>query len=335
MSNVGWRIIKSLCIQIPGTKINKAERRIMLPNGGEISIRSADHPDSLRGESLDFVVLDECAFMQSSAWHEALRPSLSDRVGKAMFISTPAGRGWFWQLFQQAADGGEYERWQLPTSDNPYILDSEIEAAYKTLPERIFQQEYEAMFLDDAGGVFRNVRECATAVPLNKADGNRQYIGGVDVATMVDFTVVSVLDVESKEMVYMDRFNRVEYPVLEDRINAVYNKFNMTAIVVESNSIGRPVIDHMRQRGMTVLPFTTTSATKTAIIQKLQTAFEHGNITILNDRILVNELLAFEGKQMATHWKYAAPAGLHDDCVMSLAIAWDAVQANNEVKVLW
>jgi hypothetical protein len=59
-----------------------------------------------------------------------------------------------------------------------------------------------------------------------------------------------------------------------------------------------------------------------AIIQHLQSAFEHSSIKILNDPILIGELQAYEGQQLSSGWKYGAPEGLHDDCVMSLAIAW-------------
>lgn len=299
----------------------------MFPNGGEIAIRSADNPDSLRGEGLDLAVLDECAFMKESAWTEALRPALSDRKGKAIFISTPKGRNWFWRLYQQGVDGrNDTMSWQLPTTDNPFIDDTEIEAARRSLPERIFQQEYLAMFLEDAGGVFRRVMECATSEPIDKPEDGRQYVAGVDVAAQVDYTVVCVMDTTDKRLVYMDRFNRVEYPVLESRLAAVYDRFNLTTMVVESNSIGRPVIDHLRQRGLSIQEFNTTNATKTAVIQSLQSAFEHGEIKILNDPVLVGELQAFEGEQMATHWRYGAPDGMHDDTVMALAIAWDAIQ---------
>jgi len=90
-----------------GAEVRKVDRQIILPMGGEVTVRSADDPDSLRGEGLDFVVMDECAFMQENAWIEALRPALSDRQGRAMFISTPKGRNWFWRIWQRGLDDGE------------------------------------------------------------------------------------------------------------------------------------------------------------------------------------------------------------------------------------
>jgi hypothetical protein len=289
-------------------------------------VRSADNPDSLRGEGLDLAILDECAFMQESAWTEAIRPALSDRKGRAIFISTPKGRNWFWRLFQQGIAGdNNIMSWQLPTVDNPYIDPSEVEAARQSLPEIVYRQEFLAEFIEDSG-LFRRVMDAVHFDdPLTEPEEGRQYVAGVDVAAQVDFTVVTVLDTSSRKEVYKDRFNRVEYPVLEDRLAAVYERFKLQSMVIESNSIGRPVIDHMRTRGLQIQEFNTTKATKTAVIQQLQSAFEHGEIKILNDAVAIAELLAYEGRQMSGYWQYGAPEGTHDDCVMSLAIAWDAI----------
>ena len=149
VSEVGWRLIKRLARQVPGADVKQAERLIFFPNGGEIQVRSADNPDSLRGEGLDFVVMDECAFIHEDAWQEAIRPALSDRKGRAMFISTPKGQNWFYRLWLRCLDPtqDEWHGWQLPTAANPYIDPAEIEAARLGLPERIFRQEYLAEFL--------------------------------------------------------------------------------------------------------------------------------------------------------------------------------------------
>ena len=326
-SEVGWRPLRQIVRKIPNAEIRLADRMVILPGGGLVAIRSADNPDSLRGEGLDFVVMDECAFMQKEAWTEAIRPALSDRQGKALFISTPKGRNWFWENYQRGINGEEgWASWTFPTSTNPFIEKGEIEAARRDLPEIIFRQEYLAEFIESDGGVFRRVQEAAILDPQEPQAG-RQYVAGVDVASSVDFTVVSVLDAESKEMVYLDRFNRVDYPVLIDRLESVYHRYNLTSMVVESNSIGRPVIDELVSRGLNIVPFTTTSATKQVIIQNLQSAFENGQIRVLNDAVLIGELLSFESKRNASGgFSYSAPDGMHDDTVMALAFAWNAMQ---------
>jgi len=128
----------------------------------------------------------------------------------------------------------------------------------------------------------------------------------------------------------MDRFNRVDYPVLIDRLAAVYHRWQVYTMVIEANSIGQPVIDHMRERNLSVQSFVTTNATKQKIIQDLQSAFEHGNIRILNDPVLIGELLSYEAKRNPSgSFSYSAPDGMHDDCVMSLAIAWHGLAHDN------
>jgi len=328
-SEVGWRPLRQIARKIPNAEVRLVDRMVTLPGGGFVAVRSADNPDSLRGEGLDFVVMDECAFMQKEAWTEAIRPALSDRLGKALFISTPKGRNWFWENYQRGINGEEgWAAWTFPTVNNPYIAASEVEAARRDLPEIIYRQEYLAEFVDDQGGVFRRVQEAATLQPSEPQAG-RQYVAGVDVASSIDFTVVSVLDAESKEMVYLDRFNRVDYPVLIDRLESVYHRYHLTSMVVESNSIGRPVIDELVSRGLAIIPFTTTSATKQSIIQGLQASFENAQIKIVNDPVLVGELLSFESKRNPSGgFSYSAPAGMHDDCVMSLAFAWNAISAD-------
>jgi phage terminase large subunit-like protein len=318
--------LRQIARKISGAEIRLVDRVVNFPGGGFVAVRSADNPDSLRGEGLDFVVMDECAFMQKEAWTEAIRPALSDRQGKALFISTPKGRNWFWEIYQRGLQGDEgWQSWQFPTAANPFIQASEIEAARRDLPEIIFRQEYLAEFVDDQGGVFRRVQEAAVLDPKEPQAG-RQYIAGVDVASSVDYTVVSVLDAETKEMVYLDRFNRVDYPVLIDRLESVYHRYNLTSMVVETNSIGRPVIDELVKRGLAIVAFTTTSATKQAVIQALQAAFENAQIKVLNNPVLIGELLSFESKRAPSgSFTYSAPDGMHDDCVMSLAIAWSGL----------
>ena len=328
-SEVGWRPLRQIARKIPNAEVRLVDRMVTLPGGGFVAVRSADNPDSLRGEGLDFVVMDECAFMQREAWTEAIRPSLSDRLGRALFISTPKGRNWFWENYQRGINGEEgWQSWTFPTVNNPYIAASEVEAARRDLPEIIYRQEYLAEFVDDQGGVFRRVQEAAILTPQEPQPG-RQYVAGVDVASSIDFTVVSVLDAESKEMVYQDRFNRVDYPVLINRLESVYHRYGLTSMVVESNSIGRPVIDELVSRGLAIIPFTTTSATKQSIIQQLQAAFENAQIKIVNNPVLVGELLSFESKRNPSGgFSYSAPDGMHDDCVMSLAFAWNAISAD-------
>lgn len=323
MSEVGWRPMRRLAAQIPGATIHRSNRQIILPGGGEMSVRSADNPDSLRGDGLDFVVLDECAFMAEEAWSEALRPALADRQGRALFISTPKGRNWFWRLWQAATEGGEWQCWRFSSYDNPHIARSEIDAARANLPERVFAQEFMAEFLEDGGGVFRRVMDATTAKPQERAEPGHDYIVGVDWAKSADFTVLAVLDATAAALVYMDRFNQIDYTLQSSRLSALCERFKPQAVIAERNSIGEPIIERLRRDGLPVKPFLTTNASKTNAIEALALAFERGDLRIIADQVLVGELQAYEMERLPSGLtRYNAPTGMHDDCVMALALAW-------------
>ena len=156
IASVGWREIRRLARQVPGAVVREGDRQVLLLTGGWVQVRSADTVGGLRGEGLDFLVVDEAGWVRESAWTEELRPALTDRIGRALFISTPAGRNWFWELWQRGQQGQdpEWQSWRLPTASNPYIAPAEIEAARAGLPERVFRQEYEADFVEGAIGPY-------------------------------------------------------------------------------------------------------------------------------------------------------------------------------------
>jgi hypothetical protein len=313
---------------------SEQEKRLDLMNGGYIEMWSLQDKDASRGRHYKRSVINEAAKVPhlEYSWNAVIRITLADLQGGAMIGSTPKGINYFKTLFDRGKDPlqKEWSSFQRTTYDNPYIARAEISEIKASIPELIFNQEILAQFVDMEGSVFRRIQEAATVEPITEPQQGRQYVAGVDVAASVDYTVVTVLDVAGKSLVFMDRFNRVDYNVLEDRLQSVYNRWHLTSMTVEVNSIGQPVIDNLNRRGMNIIPFTTTSATKQGIITGLQSAFEHGEIHIVNDPILVGELLSFEGKRSASgSFTYSAPDGMHDDTVMSLAIGWEAIAGDN------
>ena len=191
------------------------------------------------------------------------------------------------------------------------------------MPERTYRQEIEAAFVEDGGGVFRRVQEAATAEPQDSRRGDSVYLCGIDWAISHDFSVVTVIDAKRREMVYMDRFNGVDYSMQRDRIKAICDRFGVAGVIAEQNGLGGPNNEALRRMGLPVRDFTTTNATKADIIESLAAAFEQGNIRILNDPTLIAELQAYEVDRLPSGMvRYSAPDSMHDDCVMSLAMAW-------------
>jgi hypothetical protein len=324
IASTAWRELRAITHRVPGVIIREGDREIAFVTGGVVRVRSADAPDSLRSEGLDFVVLDEAAFMAESVWTEALRPTLADRRGRALFLSTPRGKNWFWRAYQRGLDGSdpEWKSFTAPTSSNPFIPAGEVEAARSSMPERIFAQEFLAAFSDDAGDVFRDVRIAATAGRLERAVPGRDYVMGCDWGKSNDFTVLVVFDKESGEMVALDRFNQLDYVVQRGRLAALAERFRPSRIIAESNSIGVPIIEQLQRDGLPVEPFVTTNASKAEIIDGLALAFEKRTIRILPEPALLAELEAFEMERLPSGMlRYAAPEGMHDDCVMATALA--------------
>jgi hypothetical protein len=309
-------------------RANKTERRIELSTGGVLECWSLEDEDAGRSRAYKRVIIDEAAKAArlQAAWQKAIRPTLTDYQGDAWFLSTPKGRNYFWQLWSLGQDplNPDYASWKLPTATNPHLPEGEVEEARRNLPQVVFEQEYLAEFTESAM-LFRNVREClAKQLPLKPEEGHR-YAMGVDWAQRVDFTVFCIIDVVTRQVVALDRFNQVDYYIQRDRLKALKERWNVSYILAEENSIGVPNIEELRREGLTVQAFNTNNDSKAQIIQALMGAFERSEISIPNDPILISELESYEATRLPSgKWKYDAPDGMHDDTVISLALAREA-----------
>lgn len=324
-----WRELKRVLYPVTA-RVSTQEHRIELRTGGVVDMWSLDAPDAVRGRKYKRVVIDEAAMVSDleNAYQAVIRPTLTDFSGDAWFPSTPKGMGFFKRLYDLGQDPAESEwaSWQIPTSENPHMPSEEIEAARNELPERIFNQEYLAQFLEDGGGVFRKIMEAAVGVRQETALADHAYVIGVDWGKHEDFTVLSVLDTTTKELVKLDRFNQIDYSVQLSRLETLCEKFKTKTILPERNSIGEPLIEQLQRAGYRVTPFTTSNASKAEAIDALALAFERGDLKIIPDKVLISELQAYDAERLPSGMlRYGAPAGYHDDCVMSLAIAWQAV----------
>ena len=172
--DIAWDMLKE---QVPKSwikKVNESDLSMRLKNGSIISLRGAEKPDNLRGRALDFVVLDEFADMKPETWSEVIRPSLSDRQGKALFIGTPKGRNHFYDLW--AEDEDDWASFQYTTLEGENVEPSEVEAAKRDLDERTFKQEYEAAFVNYSGIIYYNF-DRLESVKTSAEEGNVLHVG--------------------------------------------------------------------------------------------------------------------------------------------------------------
>jgi hypothetical protein len=326
-----WREVRR--VFLPATeRVNAQEHRLELVTGGVVDMWSLDTPGTARGRRYRRVVLDEAAMVPDleDGWNAVVRPTLVDFKGDAWFLSTPKGHNYFRSLYDagQDAQREDWASWQMPTVSNPHIDPAEVEAARLMLPERTFAQEFLATFLEDGGGVFRGVQAAATATPQERAVEGHRYAVGVDWGKLHDFTVLTVLDTTTKAVVALDRFNRIDYTVQKGRLRALCERFAPDLIYAEQNSMGVPLIEDLVRLGLPVRPFQTTNASKAQAVEALALAFEQATLTIPDDPVLIAELLAYDLERLPSGLiRYGAPPGQHDDCVMSLALAWQAVAA--------
>ena len=322
------------CLAPVITARNNAEFRLEIRGGGSVTMFSLDSDvsDSVRGRAFKTVVVDEAALVHSlrAVFETAIRPTLADYLGDAWFLSTPRGLNDFKAFFDRGQDPGkeDWASWQMPTSTNPHIAGGEIQAARQDMTEAAFAQEFLAQFVNWEGAVFRHVQECATAERTDGPEIDHEYVIGCDWGRAHDYTVFVVMDVTTRAMVQIDRSNQVDYVVQRGRLRALYDHWQPSKIIAESNSIGEPIIEELKREGLPVQPFATTHASKAGIIEALALAFEQGSIRILDEPVLLGELQAFAAEQLAGGTlRYAAPAGQHDDTVMSLALAWSVFRS--------
>jgi hypothetical protein len=306
--------------------VAKTERMIDFDRGF-LGVYTADNADSMRGESFNLVIVDEAAKISAEVWTDVIQPTLADFDGQAILISTPHGRNWFWQEWQRGRNGlSGYGAFTAPSADNPNLnIKRAAELARERVSERTYRQEWLAEFVEDGGGVFRFVRERATATPLQRPEPNHTYVAGLDWALSHDYTVLTIFDATNKREVWKERFNGIEYGMQRQRIAAACQRYRVSSVVAEQNAMGKPNNDELRRMGLPVRDFTTTATTKADLIEALAAAFENRGITILRDEVTIGELESYESKRTANGGvQYNAPAGMHDDTVMSLALAWMA-----------
>ena len=302
---------------------NYGDNTLTLKNGTEILFRSAERYDNIRGLTCDYGIIDEAAFMKNDAWAEAIRPVFAVRGKKVLFISTPKGKNYFYDLFQlgQSGDNPRYKSYTGSSYDTPYIDRDEIEDARTTLPKQIFEQEYLATFIDDGGEVFSNIKANTFAKYPNQ---NGKIYCGIDLGRADDYTVATFID-KNGTVIDMYRNNKVEWSTMVREIIVLIKKYNAT-VMVEVNSIGDVIYEQLKAQWQNTIPFVTTAKSKPEIIEGLILDFNESNIKIPNKDLfppLIHELgiFSYEYNPRTRNVRYGAPSPHHDDCVMSLAIA--------------
>lgn len=328
-SRAMWRFAqRAVAPALPALRISLAERTIEFPSGGWLGVYTAENDVSLRGESFDLVVVDEAARVAEQTWTDVLLPTLADRDGRAMLISTPCGRNWWSREWQRARDdrSGLSAAWRAPSTANPMpTIQRAAQLARERLSERTYRQEWLAEFVDDSGGVFRRVAERST-LSAEPPRPDAEYLIGVDWGRADDETVCSVWDIARRVEVLLDRYTGIPYHVQYERVAALAARYGDALVIAEANAAQDAHVEALARLGVRVTPHITTAASKALAVERMAAALERGDVALLDDPVGVEQMQAFAAARLPSGLvRYSAPAGVHDDIVMARIIAWSAL----------
>ena len=338
MAMEGWKTIRQLASEY-GMEIKESEKTIYTKSGGFVTVRTADNPDRLRGAGLDYIVLDECAYIKEQTWKEVLRPTLTDRKGGALFISTPAGmNNWFYRIYEEAEGKDEWQRWVFPSQANPLIDVKELEVAKKEIGSYLFSQEYDAQFVEQTGGLIKRewfqffnserVKEFddsgyyetnnyLTSGKIRVNESTLRIISTVDLATSTkqtaDYTVItSVAITPNNELIILDiDQQRLEAPDIIPLLEQKVEQYDLQYIGIEKAGYQLAFIQMAKRQGLNIRELKA-DRDKVSRAYPLVAKMESGDIYFPKNAMWISnvqsELLRF-------------PEAEHDDIVDSLAYA--------------
>jgi len=317
-----WNVLMDLGKDvIANSHINNQD--ITLINGATIYVRGADRPDTLRGVSLTYAVLDEVADIKPEAWEQVIRASLSDKKGRGMFIGTPKGRNWFYDLFQLGEDNvdPDWKSWHFTTKDNPLIDPEEIESAKKTLSSFAFKQEYMASFSNAGSDIFKE-----EWIKHGEEPPHGSYFVAVDLAGFeevakqaanskkrLDESAIAIVKVTDEGKWWVKKIEHGRWDIRETaaKILMAMRDYRPLSIGIERGALKNAVLpylsDLMRKNNVYshIVDLTHGNRKKAdRIIWSLQGRFEHGRIVLNSDEdwdVFLDQLLMFPAQ------------GVHDD----------------------
>jgi hypothetical protein len=310
-----------------------------------IDFRSADRPESLRGEGVHAAVIDEAGYWKLDSFISVMT-TLTATNGKLRIISTPKGKNWFFDEWakgwypEQRAKNPEYFSYQLPTMANPFVKPSAIDTLRRNFTDKQFRQEILAEFLEDGSGVFSNIKASQKAYMMTRPLPGRRYVIGIDWAKHEDYTVFLVMDADLRKVVHIERFQSLDWNYQIDRAIRTAKFWNRASIMMDSTGAGDVPFDAISAIYPNVQGYSIyNNEPKMRLIQTLQLALERGEIQLPviggygsdedNDGIkaalgktLEHELVMYASNITTTgKIQYSAPEGYHDDMVIALALA--------------
>ena len=307
--------------------VNKSELTITFINGSVLYFRSGEREDTLRGYTLDYLVIDEAAYIKNEVWTTVLRPTVLVRGKKVLFISTPKGKNWFYEIAMRGMsdDYPQYKTFHATSFDTPFITQEELQEAKLSLPDSIYRQEILAEFIDDGGEVFAGLTLTAVMTSYTNKDDKERYYAGLDFGRQNDYTVLTILNSKG-EMVDFYRERQKSWDIIISELLVLLKKWK-PVLYAEVNSIGDVLFENLKKQYPSIQPFVTNNESKQNLIEDLIMGMNEDKIKLPTKELnadLYKELSVFtyEYSPRTRRVKYGAPNGFHDDCVISLALSY-------------
>lgn len=302
---------------------NDGEMTITLGNGAVIWFKSGEKPDNLYGEDVFAAVIDEASRMRAESWY-AVRSTLTATRGPVRIIGNVKGRkNWFYYLCRKGEanePGYSYEKITALDAVAAGVLDKEeIEGAKRDLPEDVFRELYMAEPSEDGSNPFglKHIKACAV---LDGVSMTLSRAFGIDLAKSVDWTVILGLD-SDYSVSTLERFQKP----WEETITTIHATVSRRGpALVDSTGVGDPILESLQRGGNSTRyeGYKFSSASKQMLMEGLAVAIQSHTLKIPKDGVLRMELENFEYEYTRTGVRYSCPAGMHDDTVMALALAW-------------
>lgn len=289
-----------------------------------LTARSGHIARALRGNEATHVIVDEAAFVPEELITDIVSPMLATNDGQLTLISTPRGLNHFWRFFQLGVQGkhGVWSR-SAPSGDSPHVSRDFLERQRQLISERSFATEYEALFIEVAGAVFR--KESVEGCLREKVEAPPGDICiGIDWGRLQDYTTVAILQGSQRNCALLSCFRlpQSSWPDQLARIEHLLQSYPRARVVVDATGGGDVLAaDLKRSIRNAVYEFRFTSDSKAKLVEGLALAFDHGWIQMQPNTELLEELQAFEQAPTNTgRASYNARAGYHDDLVIALAL---------------
>ena len=309
--------------------VNKSELFIEFINGSVIYFRSGEREDTLRGYTLDYLVVDEAAYIKDVVWSTVLRPTVLVKGKKVLFISTPKGRNWFYNIAVRGYgdENQQYKTFHATSFDTPFITKEELEEAKLSLPDSIYRQEIMAEFIEDGGEVFSSLSSACILTSYPPQVAGEKYYGGIDFGRQNDYTVLTILNSKG-EVVDFYRERQKSWDIIVSEVVSKLKRWKPVAIA-EVNSIGDVLYENIRKQYPGIQPFVTNNESKQNMIEDLIMGLNENKLVLPTNELntdLYKELSVFtyEYSPKTRRVKYGSPSGFHDDTIISLALAYQS-----------